>query len=190
LSGGPSDRAVAPTSPTTSRPDPDVIRLPDLPAAAAPPARPTEVGRSGRLGPLYLLTLLSTVDGSLLLLSASGQLSSPGSALAVGLTVIAGAGSWLAARQAFAGQGGRRAFVALGLLGVVTLAATVASVLLGNALGTALTLHVLPKATGVVLLLVAADVGGLTVPRVRGLPLPVAVLAVAGVLEALTQWIR
>src|SRR5438105_3734918 len=109
--------------------DREVVRPPTLPAAAAPPDRP-------RLGNPYLLTLLSTVDGSLVLLAAGGHLASLGSAIAVGLTVIAGAGSWLAARQAFAGRRpGRSDWRALAVLGVITTAATVASVWLGTTLG-------------------------------------------------------
>lgn len=167
-------------------PDREAVRLPSLPAAAAQevnaPSRP-------RLGTLYLLTLLSTLDGSLVLLAANGQLSSLGGAVAVGLTVIAGAGSWLAARRAFTGRRpGGAELRALGVLGLVTLAATVASVWLGTTLGRAVALHVLPKAAGLALFLVAAEVGGLRVPRVRGVPL--APLAVgAGILaEVALRW--
>ncbi len=184
-------RQDVPAQSTRRRPErPEVIREIRLPAAAADGANGVATPARRRLGTLYLLTLLSTVDGSLLLLSASGQLDSLGGALAVGLTVIAGAGSWLAARQAFQGCRGVGDWAALGVLGLLTLAATAAAVWLGSTLGSALTLHVLPKATGVVLLLVAADIGGLRVPRLRGVPLPVAVVACAGVLEAVAQWIR
>src|SRR5438045_1412189 len=68
----------------------EVVRPPSLPAAAAPPDPPRL-----RLVNLYVLTLLSTVDGSHVVLAAGGHLSSLGGAVAVGLTVIAGAGSWL-----------------------------------------------------------------------------------------------
>lgn len=170
------DREPRPTRQRPERPD---ILPPRIPAAAKP---------ARTLGPLYLLTLLSTVDGSLLLLAASGQLSSLGGAVVVGLTVIAGAGAWLAARQAFDGRRSPSDLVALTLLGLSTLAATVASVWLGATLGSALTLHVLPKAAGVVLLLVAAEVAGLRLPKPRGLPIPLAVIAASAALEALAQW--
>ena len=120
-------------------------------------------------------------------LAASGRLNDLGGAVTVGLTVIAGAGSWLAARQAFP-RVGPADLASLVVLGVATLAATVASVWLGTALGTALTLHVLPKAAGIVLLAVAADVAGVPLPKLRGLPLPLVVLAASGVLEVALQW--
>lgn len=194
----PSDREVR-----------DVLRPPNLPAAAAPPAldrprrpriprqpdRPDRPGPPDRpsraaLGNVYLVTLLSTVDGSLLLLATTGRLSSLGSSIAVGLTIIAGAGSWLAARQAFAGRRPRRRdLAALATLGAVTVAATVASVWLGTTLAKGVTLHVMPKAAGIVLFLVAADVAGLRVPRVRGLPLAVVAIGASALLEVAVRWI-
>jgi hypothetical protein len=166
-------------APGAAEPDREVVRPPNLPAAARP-----------ALGNLYLLTLLSTVDGSLVVLAAGGQLSSLGGAVAVGLTVIAGAGSWLAARQAFAGRRpGGADLRALGALGLVTAAATVASVWLGTTLGNAVALHVLPKAAGVALFLVAAEVGGLRVPRLRGVPLAPLAVAGAALAEVALRWI-
>jgi hypothetical protein len=142
------------------------------------------------LGNVYLVTLLSTVDGSLLLLAATGRLSSLGSSIVVGLTIIAGAGSWLAARQAFAGRRpGRGDVAALTLLGAITASATVASVWLGTTLAGAVTLHVMPKAAGLVLFLVAADVAGLRVPRVRGFPLAVVAVGASALLEVAVRWI-
>jgi hypothetical protein len=172
----------APARAPRELPDREVVRPPSLPAAAAPPDPP-------RLRSLYLLTLLSTVDGSLVLLAAGGHLSSLGGAVAVGLTVIAGAGSWLAARQAFAGRRpGRADLRALALLGVATLAATVASVWLGTALGDAAALLVMPKAAGIALFLVAAEVGGLRVPTLRGVPLALVAVAASAVLEVALRW--
>lgn len=163
-------------------PDREVVRPPSLPAAAAPPDPP-------RVGTLYLLTLLSTVDGSIVVLAAGGHLSSLGGAVAVGLTVIAGAGSWLAARQAFGGRPGKAGLRSLALLGVITVAATVASAWLGTALGNAVALHVLPKAAGIALFLVAAEVGGLRVPTLRGVPLAPLAVAAAAIVEVLLRWI-
>lgn len=151
---------------------PAVLRPPRLPPAAASPA----------VANLFLLTLLSTVDGTLLLLAASGQLGGPGGAVAVGLTLIAGAGSWLAAHQAYGARARtRRDWATLAVLAAATMASTVASVWLGARLGTALTLHVLPKAAGVVLFLVAAEVAGLRLPRPGRVPLALHVLG-AGLL--------
>lgn len=100
-------------------PDDDVVSpgRPRLPPAAAR----AEAERAS-LAALFALTLLSAVDGSLLALAAAGRLTSLADSVTVGLVVVAGAGSWLAANQAFAGR--RRAgadWAALGLLGVLTL---------------------------------------------------------------------
>lgn len=154
---------------------------PRLPPAAAADARPVPT--------LFLLTLLSAVDGSLLALAAAGRLTTLADAVTIGLVVVAGAGSWLAANQAFARRRrGHADWALLGLLGVLTLASTLAAAWLGIRLGSALTLHVLPKGAGVVLALVAAEVAGLRLPRAGRLPLPVAGLAAVLVLEVAVQW--
>lgn len=138
---------------------------------------------------LFVLTLLSAVDGSLVALATAGRFESLGGALTVGLLVIAGAGSWLAARSAF---GGRRRtgfdWLLLGALGVVTLAATAGSAWLGVTLGQAVTLHVVPKAAGLALFAIAAEVAGLRVPRPGRVPLAIHVLAAAAVLEVALAW--
>lgn len=155
---------------------------PRLPPAAATPAK--------GVSSLFTLTLLSAVDGSLLALAAAGQLETFGGAVTVGLLVIAGAGSWIAARSAF---GGRRRTAAdwrsLAVLGVLTMASTAAAAWLGAGLAQAVTLHVLPRAAGVVVLLVAAEVAGLRLPRLAGgrVPLHLAALA-AGALLEVTAW--
>lgn len=138
---------------------------------------------------LFTLTLLSAVDGSLVALAVAGRLESLGGALTVGLLVVAGAGAWLAARSAFAGR--RRTghdWFLLGGLGVLTLAATAGSVWLGVTLGQAVTLHVVPKAAGIALFAVAAEVAGLRVPRPAHVPLAVHVLALAGLAEVALAW--
>lgn len=141
------------------------------------------------VGDLFTLTLLSAVDGSLVALAVAGRLESLGGALTVGLLVIAGAGSWLAARSAF---GGRRRtardWLLLGLLGALTLASTVASAWVGLALGQAATLHVLPKAAGLALFAVAGDVAGLRLPRPGRVPLAAHVLALAALAEVALAW--
>jgi hypothetical protein len=172
-----------PRAPAARPGDGEVVRPPSLPPAAAEVTRP-------RLANLYLLTLLSTVDGSLVVLAAGGHLSSLGGAVAVGLTVIAGAGSWLAAHQAFAGRPrGKADLRSLAFLGMVTALATVASAWLGATLGSAVALHVMPKAAGVALFLVAAEVGGLRVPRVRGVPLAALAVASSALVEVALRWI-
>ncbi len=155
-----------------------ILDPPDLPAAARP-----------AVSSLFLLTLLSAVDGSLLVLAAQGALDSFGGAVTVGLTVIAGAGSWLAAHRAFAGRRLRAAdHAVLALLGVLAVVGTLAAAWLGVHLGTAVTLHVLPKAAGVVLWLVAAEVAGLRLPRPGRVPLPLLALAAGSLLEVVAQW--
>lgn len=149
-------------------------RIPDLPAAA---------------GNLFLLTVLSTVDGSLVALAATGRLSTWGGAVTAGLTVIAGAGSWIAARQALAATSRPAALRMLAILGAVTLAATLASVYVGTRLATAVQLHVVPKAAGVAVLLVATEVAGLRLPRVRGVPAPLVALVGGVGLEVASRWI-
>lgn len=178
-----------------SGPDDDILspprpRLP--PAAAAPSRQGTRRGRPPAARPLsslFVLTLLSAIDGSLLALAAAGRLTSLADSVTIGLVVVAGAGSWLAANQAFAGR--RRAgadWAALGLLGVLTLASTLGAVWLGARLGDALTLHVLPKGAGVVLFLVGAEVAGLRMPKAGRVPLPLAALAAVIALEVGLQW--
>ena len=165
------------------------IARPRLPAAAAGGIP----GRRRALADLYTLSLLSAVDGSLVALAAGGSLDSLVGAVTVGLTVVAGAGTWLAAHDAFRGRvHGRRDWGVLGMLALATLAATVASVWVGTSLGRAVTLHVLPKAAGIVLFLVAAEVAGMRLPRptrLRRLPLPAAVLGAAVALELVLAWI-
>lgn len=169
-----------------SEPDDDVL-------APSKPRLPPAAARGGAarapLAPLFVLTLLSAIDGSLLALAAAGRLTSLADSVTVGLVVVAGAGSWLAANQAFAGR--RRAgadWAALGLLGVLTLASTLGAVWLGARLGDALTLHVLPKGAGLVLFLVGAEVAGLRLPKAGRLPLPLAALGLVLALEVGLQW--
>lgn len=151
----------------------------------APPRLPPAAAESG-VSALFAITLLSAADGSLLVLAAAGRLRTLGGALAVGLLVVAGAGSWLAARRAFAGRRlDARGWRLLGLLGALTLASTLAATWLGATLGEAVTLHVLPKAAGVVLLLLSAEMAGVRVPRLGRVPLPFAALAAGAVLEVL-----
>ena len=185
LIAGPSHPRPPPREHAHRDDDPVVQGRGRLPAAAAPAAAPAPAG-DRPVSAVFALTLLSAVDGSLLALAAAGQLETLGGALSVGLLVVAGAGSWLAARSAFGGRSrGRRDWAALAVLGVLTLASTAAAAWLGESLAQAATLHVLPKAAGVVALLVAAEVAGLRLPRLAGgrLPLPLAALAAGVALE-------
>lgn len=139
---------------------------------------------------LALLTCLGALDGTIVLLAATGRMTGWVAAITVGLTVVSGAGAWIAARQAFAGRPRGRDYVLLGGMAALSITATVAAAWLGTALGTAVTLHVLPKAAGIVLLLVAADVGGLRLPRLGRVPLPLIAVAAGAALEGGVQWIH
>ncbi|MGB0653593.1 MAG: hypothetical protein ACPGQL_10385, partial [Thermoplasmatota archaeon] len=48
---------------------------------------------------LLLLATLSSIDGTIVVLAASGALSSLAGAIVIGLTTVAGVGAWLAARE-------------------------------------------------------------------------------------------
>lgn len=176
-----------PSRPPPRRPDGDdgaIERPGGLPAAAGSVGKGLPASAPRGASAVFALTLLSAVDGSLLVLAAAGQLETLGGALTVGLLVIAGAGSWLAARSAF---GGRRRvgrdWAVLAALGALTLASTVAAAWLGSSLAQAVTLHVLPKAAGLVAILLAAEVAGLRLPRFGRLPLPLIALAGGALLE-------
>ena len=153
---------------------------------AVPPLAPPQAD-ARHVGGLFMLCTLAAMDGTIALLAAGGRLSTWGGAVAAGLTTIAGAGAWIAARQAF---GGRRRtardYGLLTLLGAVTAGAAVAAASLGALIGSR-HLEFLPKAAGLALLLVAAEVAGLRVPRAKGVPLPLVVALAGGVLEVL-RW--
>lgn len=133
------------------------------------------------------ITLLGALDGTIVVLSARGYFNEIGSAIAVGLTVIAGAGAWITARQSFHGVRVRNQWRVLAIMALVSSLATAGAAWLGGELG-ALTLLVLPRVAGLVLLLIALEVGGLSLPRIQRIPLP-ALLIVAGfAAEGVAQW--
>lgn len=139
---------------------------------------------------LLVLTSLAAVDGTIFLLAAGGALSSLGGALVAGLTVIGGAGAWLTAREEY----GRREmaprdWVEIGSVAAIAIPATVAAAAAGAWLAGAVQLVVLPYAAGVVILLVAAQIYGVELPDLRGLPLTIVTLIAAIVLEVSLAWI-
>lgn len=138
---------------------------------------------------VLLMTTLAAADGTILLMAAKGTLNSFGAAATVGLTMISGAGAWIAARQAFAHRRGFRDHLVLFALAATTTVAAVAAAAAGAWLGNTVELIVLPRAVGIVLLLVAAEVGGLRLPKAGPLPLPVAGTGAAGGLEVMAHWI-
>lgn len=137
---------------------------------------------------VLLMTTLAAVDGSILLMAAKGTLNSWSGAATVGLTMVSGAGAWIAARQAFAHRHGFRDHLVLMALAATTVVATVAAAAAGVWLGNAVELIILPRAVGIILLLVAAEVGGLKLPKVGQVPLPVAGTGAAGGLEVMAHW--
>ena len=137
---------------------------------------------------VLLMTTLAAVDGSILLLAAKGTLNGWSAAVTVGLTMISGAGAWIAARQAFAHRRGFKDHLVLAALALPPIVATVAAAAAGVWLGSAVELIVLPRAVGIILLLVAAEVGGLRLPKPGKVPLPVAGTGAAGGLEVLAHW--
>lgn len=150
-------------------------------------------GASGRTdtarNDLLLMTCLGAADGTILLLAATGKLASLTLAIVVGLTVVSGIGAWIAAYAAFGGRHrGRRDYTVLARMAGISITATVGAAWLGVAIGEAVTFHILPKTVGVVLFLVAAEIWGLRLPRVAHIPLPLAAVAAAGILEAVL-WI-
>lgn len=137
---------------------------------------------------LLMLTCLGALDGTIVVLAASGRLSSLSAAILVGLTVVSGTGAWITARNVFAGRRGWQGNLLFWGLAATSIAAVVAAAWLGSTLAGAIELHVLPKAAGVVLLLIGAEVGGLRLPRVSHAPLPVVAL-LAGLLLEAGSWI-
>ncbi len=137
---------------------------------------------------VLLMTTLAACDGTILLMAAKGTLNSWSAAATVGLTVVSGAGAWIAARQAFAHRQGFRDWLVLAAMAATTIVATVMAAAAGAWLGNAVELTVLPRAVGIVLLLIAAEVGGLRLPRAGRVPLPVAGTGAAGGLEVMAHW--
>lgn len=137
-----------------------------------------------------MLTSLCALDGTLVMLVAAGVLESVPGALVTGLTVMAGAGTWIAARAEFAGRKWTRADAALlALLALVQTAAALAAAAAGEALaGASVDLRVLPRVSGVVLLLLALQVGGARLPAVGRVPLPAVVAGIGLVAEGVARW--
>lgn len=140
---------------------------------------------------LLLMSSIAAVDGTVLMLAATGTLSTWSGALVTGLTVIAGVGAWLAARREFGGRVLRRddrLLLAL-VAGVGTLAVLAAAALGAWVAGSNVELRVLPKGAGVALLLLSVEVAGLRLPRLGPVPWPALAVVAALALEAGLRWI-
>ncbi len=132
------------------------------------------------------MTCMASIDGTIPVLAAQGALGNPFGAVAIGLTIVAGIGAWIAAWQAFPGRLARRAWPKLAGYAAISMIVTVAAAALGAALGDHLV--VLPKLAGLVVMLIALQVGGLKLPTVRGIPLT-AISVLAGVALEVYLWI-
>ena len=140
---------------------------------------------------LFFLTIVASLDGSVFLLAASGKLSTPTGAILAGLTVVAGVGSWIAARAEYGNRTLDRVdYALLSLKAAIVTATTIAAAALGILVaGTGRTFVVLPIGGGVVFALLALEVSGLPVPRVRRVPLPFFALGLFVIAEVTAQWI-
>ncbi|HWG91151.1 MAG TPA: hypothetical protein VNZ52_09930 [Candidatus Thermoplasmatota archaeon] len=136
---------------------------------------------------LALFTVLPAVDGTLFSLGAAGAFANPVTSTTVGLTVIAGAGSWLSAREEFGPwtRGHRKRFLLLGLLAA---ALAVAAGAAGAFIGAHLSLVAIPIGAAVALALLGVAVAGAKLPQPLGLPLPAWSVVAAVVVEVALAW--
>lgn len=151
----------------------------------------TQTRNPRRLGPTHLLTVttISALDGTLLLLVAAGTLETLTGAITTGLTVIAGGGAWVTARELYGGRPLRgRDRTTLGLIALVAIPLALGAVWVASRTGLTAGLQYLPHAAGFVLLLLAADITGLRLPRPAGAPLPALVVAGTAILEVFAHW--
>jgi hypothetical protein len=163
--------------------------------AASPPAhqnlrvKPLVAAGASRVqaSTLLLMTSLGAVDGTILILASQGVLSTLGGAILTGLTVIGGAGAWITARQAFAGRHALRDHLLLGAIALIGSLAAVGAAALGAFIGDAVELAILPKAVGIILLLVAMEVSGIRLPHLLGLPLPLLAVLLSLAFEGVAQ---
>lgn len=147
---------------------------------------PSEASAANAPSRLLGMTCMASVDGTIPVLAAQGALGNPFGAVAIGLTIVAGIGAWIAAWQAFPGRLVRQAWPKLAAYAGISMIVTVAAAALGAALGEHLV--VLPKVAGLVVLLIALQVGGVKLPRIRGIPLTAVSILVGIALEAY-RWI-
>ncbi len=145
------------------------------------------IGERLKSSRLLVLTNLAAVDGTLFAFAASGAFTDFGGAALVGLTVIGGAGAWSAARDEFARPKGVADWLALAALAFLSTFAAVAVALAGAELGTRVALTFIPIAAGIAVLMIAVEIAGLRLPRLRGVGLPAVVLVLGGALEVVAS---
>lgn len=149
-----------------------------------------EITRRVATSRLFFLSVLTSLDGSVAVLAATGRLSTLAGAGVAGLTVVGGVGCWLSARTEY-GQRRLRGqdYVVLAVKGLLVLLSTLAAAAVGLAVGAAGTLRYLPIGGGIVFALLALEVGGLELPRVGRVPLTLLVLALSILVEVASRWI-
>ncbi len=152
-----------------------MMRLIEQPKASAAPA-PRLLG----------MTCLSSVDGTIPMLAATGAFANPATSAALGLTVVAGIGAWITAWQAYPDKLAGKDWLRLGLYAGITMLVTLAAAWLGAVVAPALV--VLPFVAGLVVLLIALQIAGIQLPRLGKAPLPI-VVVLAGLLLEVALWI-
>lgn len=133
---------------------------------------------------LLLMTSLPAVDGTIFALAARGTFGTLGGATLAGLTVIAGASAWAAARHEFGREADR---VALALVALASTLGAALSAAAGAAFGARAALEIFPTAAGLAVLAIAAEVLGARLPRAGRVPFP-AVIVAAGALGEVARW--
>lgn len=130
---------------------------------------------------LLLLTAGPALNGTVATLAAAGSLGDPLVLGGLALTGIGGAGAFTVASLEFGPRGDRRLLLAIAALSTVL----VVTAALAGVLVHASEQRWLRLGGGLAALAVAAQVAGLGLPAVRGLPAPLALTAAGVVAEVL-----
>lgn len=133
--------------------------------------------------PLFAITFLHNIDGNLLLMSTSGAIGTPATALVYGLTSIAGVGAYsigVNERQA-----GRLSGKVLAGIAVISTFATILIVIIGSRLPLIINTTVLKIFGGAAVLLIAYMIWGKKLPSICGLPLPSILVGMGIIMGAL-----
>lgn len=131
---------------------------------------------------LLLVTAAPALNGSVVTLAASGGLGDPLVLVGLALTGIGGAGAFTLASLEFGPRGDRPLLWAIAALSTVL----IVSAALAGALLSAAERPWLRIGGGLAALAVAAQVAGLRVPTLRGVPAPLALAGAGAFLEVLS----
>jgi hypothetical protein len=132
------------------------------------------------------MTCISSIDGTVPMLAATGAFANPATSAALGLTVVAGIGAWITAWQTHPERLVRADWFRLAIYAAITMAVTMAGAALGALL--AGDLVVLPWAAGTVVGLIAMQIAGIKLPSLGKAQLPMLVVGLGAILEAIL-WI-